>query len=102
MQDPTPCVNCGGNDRSHAAIALAAQKQAQVLLIDELRGRRIAENLGLSVAGTLNILAEAAARNWLDYHEAVQELREKTNFRVSDAIVSIAFREMPHDKQRER
>jgi predicted nucleic acid-binding protein len=40
------------------AIALAAERNAQ-LLMDEIRGRRVATQLGIEVIGSLRILAEA-------------------------------------------
>jgi predicted nucleic acid-binding protein len=73
-----------------AVIALAETAGADVLLMDERKGRRLAEARGLRVAGTLNIIAEAAARGWLDYDKAVARLRTETNFRVSDLIVVLA------------
>jgi len=41
------------------AIILAKEQEAQILLIDEIRGRRIAKQLGLKVRGTLGVLSEA-------------------------------------------
>ena len=41
------------------AIALALEKGADLLLMDERRGRHIAASLGLSVTGLLGVLAEA-------------------------------------------
>ena len=47
------------------AIALAKEHSAQ-LLIDEIRGRRAATQIGIEVVGTLRILAEARKLGQLD------------------------------------
>jgi predicted nucleic acid-binding protein len=46
-----------GLDRGEAEVlALAIEKQAQLIVMDERRGRRFAERLGLPTTGTLGIL----------------------------------------------
>lgn len=42
-----------------SAIILAKEHRVGLLLIDEIRGRRVAQQLGLKVLGTLGILARA-------------------------------------------
>lgn len=74
------------------AITMALLYQADVVLMDDRDGRRLATERGLRVAGTLNILADAAARGWLDYAGTVAQLRTATNFRASDEVVEEAYR----------
>jgi predicted nucleic acid-binding protein len=76
-----------------AAISLAEELNADLVLIDEKKGRQQAKLRGLAVAGTLNIIALAARRGLLDYHTTVSRLRTTTNFRVSDAVVIAAYGE---------
>lgn len=54
-------------DRGEAeAIALAIESGADLLLMDERRGRAVARRLGARVVGVLGVLVEAKQRNLLD------------------------------------
>ena len=69
------------------AIALAAELNADVLLIDDHAGRQGARRRGLRVAGTLSVLDEADRAGFLNFEHAIAELR-KTSFRVAQSVVS--------------
>jgi len=63
-----------------AAIALAAELHADLLLMDDRRGVAVALRKGLLVTGTMGLLTRAAKRGMLDLAEAFDRLKG-TNFR---------------------
>lgn len=67
------------------AIRLAAEQNTRLLVIDERDGRRVAQNLGLSITGTLGGLDTAAADGLVDAADAVERLRDPS-FRASEAL----------------
>lgn len=69
-----------------AAITLAVEMDATLLLMDDRRGRVEAEARGISVAGTLSVLEAAAQRDSLDLPAALAKLRQ-TNFHIADRII---------------
>ncbi len=64
------------------AIQLALDNGLNILLLDEIKGRREAQRRGLRVTGTLSILETAAQLGLIDFRFALQCL-EETKFRVS-------------------
>jgi predicted nucleic acid-binding protein len=70
----------------HDAICLALEVQADLLLIDERVGRRVAKELGLSVVGTLGILERAARNDLLDLPTTIDRLR-RTTFKVDPSLL---------------
>jgi predicted nucleic acid-binding protein len=69
-----------------AAIALAESLHADLLLIDERDGSRVAREKGLRVTGTLGLLDLAAERDLVDFAEAIRKL-ELTSFRRPEAVL---------------
>ena len=69
------------------AIALAVEEGADLLLIDERRGRIAASRLNQRVVGVLGILVEAKQRNLISLVRPVLDaLASQTGFRVSQAL----------------
>jgi predicted nucleic acid-binding protein len=70
-----------------AAIALAWQTRADLLLLDERRGREAARQLGLAVAGVLSELIHAKQAGWVpSLREEIARLRQEARFFVDAPI----------------
>lgn len=68
-------------------LALALEIGAELVLLDERDGRRIAQRLGLRAIGVLGILLEAKKRNLLSsIRPLVDALRHDAGFYISDEV----------------
>jgi predicted nucleic acid-binding protein len=69
------------------AIALAIEKQADLILLDEKEGRRIARTLNLRITGILGIAIKAFQNGDLEsMSEFIQKLRTQAHFHVSPSL----------------
>lgn len=93
---PLPEAALAALDRGEQeAISLAAELQLP-LLIDDRRGRGVAQAHGLRVVGTLGILGAAAQRGLVDLRATVEQLTQQTNFRIAPELLqSFLERLMP-------
>ncbi len=69
-----------------AAITLAQTLPADLLIIDERLGRRIASERGIPIIGTLGILDDASSRGLIELSDTIARLQQ-TNFRISHRII---------------
>jgi len=80
-------------DRGEAsAIALAKEYENVLLILDDLRARKLANRLNLKVTGALGIIVKAKQKGLV---EKVKPLLDKlllTNFRVSEKIIEEILR----------
>jgi predicted nucleic acid-binding protein len=67
------------------AIALAQSSGASLVLLDEKRGRQMAQDLGFVVTGTLGVLDLAARRGLVDLEDALKRLK-RTTFRATPRL----------------
>jgi len=84
--DITHVATEGLDEGETAAIALAESIGADLVLIDEREGFRVARRRGLSATGTLGVLDLAAERGLIDFGIAIGEL-ERTSFRLPAGLV---------------
>ncbi len=75
------------------AIQLARREHADLLLMDEKLGVRIAPEQGLPVTGTLGVLVLAARRGLIDIEHALTDL-QTTDFRCSHRVLDEARRQV--------
>ena len=68
------------------AIILAKQKKADLLLMDEKKGRLTAKGQGLMVMGVLGILELANRQQKVDLPQAIEKLL-RTNIKISPSLI---------------
>jgi len=68
------------------AISLAEELRIPAILIDERKGRLVAEKRGIIPVGTLNIIYAAHLRGFLNFKEVVERFRQ-TSFYIEPALV---------------
>jgi predicted nucleic acid-binding protein len=68
------------------AILLGLNIQADLVLMDERAGAEEARRLGLTVTGTLGILARCAELGWISLRPTLERLL-KTNFRAHPQLI---------------
>ena len=70
-----------------SAIALAKEMEAPVLLLDDLKARKLALKLNLKITGTLGVITKAKQIGVLKNVKPLIEKLQATNFRISENII---------------
>ncbi len=70
-----------------ASIAIALELKANLILLDEMDGRRAAQRLGLEIVGTLGVLLSAKSRSLIpQLQPLIDALRRDAGFYISDTL----------------
>ena len=81
VREPKSRARAGNLDLGEAeAIALAEELNASALLMDERQATKVARKRGISVIGTVGVLARAIVRELIERDATVAKLQQ-TNFR---------------------
>ncbi|WP_277485660.1 DUF3368 domain-containing protein [Catalinimonas alkaloidigena] len=70
-----------------SAIALTKEYPNSLLIIDELKGRRVAKALGIEITGSLGVILAAKNKGLIPTVLPIIEKIKQTNFRLSDTLI---------------
>ncbi len=73
-------------------IALASERAAERIVMDDLDGRRLARRLGLEPIGTLGLLLAAKLQGQLESLQGEIERLEREGFRASPSLVEAVLK----------
>ena len=76
--------NLGKGEAS--SITLALEFDDSLLIIDERKGRKIAEEMKIEIIGSLGVLIKAKKTGAIESVKEILNLIDKTNFRISNSI----------------
>jgi predicted nucleic acid-binding protein len=82
-----------------SALALARERKADLVLIDERAGTAVARALGIGVIGTLGILIEAGIEGLIDFDFSLGRLNNETPFYASKGLIEAARRILRRKQQ---
>ena len=75
------------------AIVLARERRADVLLIDDLEGRRVARREGVPFIGLLGVLVQAKQLGHVtSVRKLTEDLERLADFHLSSEVKAVAFR----------
>jgi hypothetical protein len=85
-------VYVGLDEGEAAVLALAEERAARLVIIDELKGRRYAHRLGLPLTGTVGLLLLARERGLIDRLAPLLEELQEQGLHLGAALVDQALR----------
>ena len=83
----------GLDDGESEAIILADELKSDVLIMDERKGRKVAEKLGIKITGTVGVLLQSYSENMISSDEIKTYLDQlkNSNIRLSESIIQKAL-----------
>ena len=84
-------INC--IDINLGNIILADELKSDVLIMDERKGRKVAEKLGIKITGTVGVLLQSYSENMISSDEIKTYLDQlkNSNIRLSESLIQKAL-----------
>ena len=76
-----------------SAIALALEMENCTIILDDFKARKVAQNLGLSVTGTIGVIIKAKLNGIIPSIKPLINKIRQTNFRLSAEIEALALKQ---------
>jgi predicted nucleic acid-binding protein len=76
-----------------SAIVLALEMPGNTIILDDLQARKLAEQLGISITGTLGIIIKAKLNGLIPSIKPILNKIKQTNFRISPSLEAAALNE---------
>ena len=76
-----------------SAMALALELPGSLIILDDLRARVLAEQLGISITGTLGVIVKAKLNGIIPSIKPLLSRIKQTNFRVSSILEELALKQ---------
>lgn len=76
-----------------SAIALALENKNSLLIIDEIKGRKFAKELGISITGSIGIIIEAKKLGLINSVLPILSKIKQSNFRISEQLILDALKQ---------
>ena len=90
---PDLAVYSGLDTGETAVLALAEERNARLVIIDEKKAREKASTLGLTVKGTAGVLVEAKQKGLIDVIEPLLMALQDNGMYLGDAIINDALQQ---------
>ena len=75
-----------------SAIALAIELEDCLLIIDDLKGRKFASQIGLTIIGTIGVIVDAKLSGIIPSVKPILAKIKLTNFRITEQLETIILR----------
>lgn len=70
-----------------SAIALASEKEESILILDDLKARKVAKRLGFKFTGTLGVINKAKENGIIEKIRPYIDKLKSTDFRISEKVI---------------
>jgi len=88
-------------DRGEAeVIELGMEIEDALLILDDLKARNMATELGLNITGTIGVILKAKSKNVIESAGEIFKALDKAGFRISEALVKEATKIAEEDEKR--